>query len=221
MYKRQLYKGHEDEAAVAVRNLLSQEQDIFGNPEAVEDYSNYRVPESFNTETPTTTTTDNNDSETDSATITGASHTGNSSGSDSSSSSSSSNSTRTAVSSSDEGGNTPGPTTSTPLMNPKQQARASSKERKAQLKKAAAARAAASKAGTKTGIHDNTAVSMEDEETSPPPIKKMSLRERITEVYEKRVAETKASRGSDTVVIQSAQLEVKPHKAHILSLIHI
>ena len=48
-------------------------------------------------------------------------------------------------------------------MNAKQQARASSKDRKAKLQRTAAAKAEANKAGTKTGVHDNTAVSMDEE----------------------------------------------------------
>ena len=57
-------------------------------------------------------------------------------------------------------------------MNPKDRARAASKDRKAAAvkaaaEKAAAARTTAEKAGTKTGQHDNTAVSMEDGDAPP------------------------------------------------------
>ena len=105
-------------------------------------------------------------------------------------------------------------------MNLKDRVRTASKERKAQAKadkaKAEKAKAEAEKAraGTKTGKHDNTVVSMEgdrdsDEETMPPPIKKPSLRQRITEAYEKRVEETKAQRGTATTITPSAQLTVE------------
>ena len=71
--------------------------------------------------------------------------------------------------------------------------------------------------GTKTGTHDNTALSMDaDEDTMPPPPKKLSLRQRITEVYEKRVAETKAVKpGGTTRVTPGEQLEITQYTEHV------
>ena len=104
-------------------------------------------------------------------------------------------------------------------MNLKDRVRTASKERKAQA--AAKAKAETQKIDkTKTGGHDNTAISMDgdtDEEANmPPPPKKLSLRQRITEVYEKRVAETKAQRPVDaTQVTPSAQLKIEAYTEHV------
>ena len=97
-------------------------------------------------------------------------------------------------------------------MNAKSQVRSDSRDRRAQAEKEKA------KAKTKTGEHDNTVVSMDstDDETTPPPIKKISLCQRITQVYEKQVAETKASRPDDqTRTTPSAQLDVVKYAEHV------
>ena len=56
-----------------------------------------------------------------------------------------------------------------------------------------------------------------DEDTTQPPAKKITLRQRITQVYEKRVAETKASRpaSDDKKTTQSDQLKVEQYSEHI------
>ena len=71
-------------------------------------------------------------------------------------------------------------------MNLKKRIRLNSRDRKAKAEAAKVKAEAEIAKGTKTGGHDNTVVSMDsDEETMLPPMKKLSLRQRITQVYKK------------------------------------
>ena len=236
-----LYKAQQEETEAAVRNLLASESDPSSRGLFEPDFEFYRTQEQYTTATDTVTNpntvnlsdTENSQEGEDRDSDSNSSSSSSSSSDNSSSSSSSSSSDTSGLASThdistassphwDPRTGSTYPCTSTPIhpradkpgMNAKVRARATSKERKLEKAKAEADKAIK----TKTGTHDNTVVSMdsdEDTDNMPPPPKKLSLRERITKVYDQRVADTKAKRPPGAPQTTSSEIKVVPYTEHV------